>query len=117
MLASLTREVVHVHTIVNKIDVNHDVYEGEARMSQEQQDAYKQLIGDGMAKVTVSQELSESDYGNGGKVMVAMTLTCDQSQAAVNSAIGWAKHMVDAKAWEHLTLLKQQLVQRGVLKP
>jgi hypothetical protein len=42
----------------------------EAPMDQNQQDAFKALIGDGLGRATVSREMGESDYGNGGKVFV-----------------------------------------------
>ena len=116
MLATLTREIIHVHTKVNKQWVDHEVFEGEARMSQEQQDYYKQLIGDGQASVTVSRELSEGDFGNGGKTFVSITLTCDQSGPFLTTATEYAKSLAESKCWEYHGMLKQQLLAKGILK-
>lgn len=85
-------------------------------MSNEQQDAYKQIIGDGQAKVTVSKELSEADYGNGGKVFVSVTLTCDQSTTGITTGISWAKYLADQKAWEAHAEMKAQLHEKGILR-
>jgi hypothetical protein len=95
----------------------HFVYEGVAGMSQEQQDRYAAIVGNGLAKVTVGSDFSEKDYGNGGGVMVSVTLTCDQSEAMTNSAIVLAHEISSRYAWHYRVLLKQQLVQAGVLKP
>lgn len=116
VVAAPTRMTVHVRYIKDKSEVGHDVFEGEVPMSQQQQDSYKQLIGDGKASVTASKELSESDYGNGGKVFVSVTLTVDQSQPYIESAIGWAKQLADQKAWEAHAEMKNQLLQRGIIK-
>jgi hypothetical protein len=119
MLAELqpkTKLIVHIHYLQDKVPVGHDVLEGEVPMTQQQQDSYKLLLGDEKASVTASKELSESDYGNGGKVFVSVTLTVDQSQGALESGIAWAKMLADQKAWEAHAEMKQQLVQRGILK-
>lgn len=113
----LTRFTVHHHYIVNKQEVDHDLLEGEVPMSQAQQDAYKGIIGDGNAKVTLSRELSESSFGNGGKVFVSVTLTCDQSQQGLSAAVSLAQSCADHFIWQHHAELRNQLVSRGILKP
>ena len=91
------------------------IYEGEAPdMSQETQDALKSLIGDGNAKVTASRQISESDYGTGGHVFVSITLTCDQSQAAVGSAVQWAAHLAEEYAFKQHPALKKRLAEAGI---
>jgi hypothetical protein len=95
---------------------SHEVYEGEVKMSQEQQDAYTGLIGDGKASVTVSRELSESDYGNGGKVFVSVSLTVDQSQAAINQGIHLANQVAEGATFHYHSVMREQLTQRGLLK-
>lgn len=112
----LTRLVVHLRYIQNKVEVGHDLFEGEVSMTQQQADAYKQMVGDGKASVTASAELSESDYGNGGKVFVSVTLTVDQSQQGIETGIAWAKHMAQQKAWEAHAELKNQLQVKGILR-
>lgn len=107
-----TRMTIHTHG-----GPEHYVYEGQVIMSQEQQDRYKAIIGDGLAKVTVGADFSEKDYGNGGGVMVSVALTCDQSEAATRTAIALANEIASNYAWHYRCQLKQQLVQAGVLKP
>lgn len=113
----LARMVVHTHLKVNDQNIDHLVYEGEAQMSQAQQDEYRALIGDGQARVSVSRDLSEKDYGNGGGVQVTVSLTCDQSQAALNQAIVLAHQLADSACWHYQSATKQQLIDRGVLRP
>lgn len=106
-----TRQVVHIHPKSG----DHLIYEGEAHMSQQQADAYKALIGDGKARVTVSKELSESDYGNGGKIMVSVSLTCDQSYNAVNGAISLANQVATYWADQHHGEMKQLITAKGIV--
>lgn len=86
-------------------------------MSQAQQDEYKSLVGDGLSKVSVSRDASEKDYGNGGGVMVTVTLTCDQSTPALNQAIALAHQLADSACWHYQQAAKQELINRGILKP
>lgn len=113
----LTKMVVHLHMFKSKVEVDHSLFEGEVPMSQEQRDYYKQLIGDGRASVTVSRELSESSYGNGGKVFVSITLTVDQSQAGLEAGTAWAGALAEKSAWDSHAQLHQQLVQKGIIQP
>lgn len=112
----LTKMIVHIHYLQDKVSAGHDMLEGEVPMSAQQQDWYKSIIGDGKASVTASKELSESDYGNGGKVFVSVTLTVDQSQGCIDAGITGAKALADSKAWEAHAEMKQQLHQRGILR-
>ncbi len=83
-------------------------------MSTPQQDYYKSLVGDGLAKVTVSKELSEMSYGNGGKVMVSVSLTCDQSQAGVNGAAGLADQLAVYYLSQHFDQMRGIVSQKGI---
>ncbi len=82
-------------------------------MSQQQQDQLKALVGDGQARVSVGRDLANKDFGNGGGVLVNVTLTCDQSQGAINAAIGLAYQIADGAAWYYQEQLQRQLVQKG----
>jgi hypothetical protein len=106
-----------IHARIRGRESSHDIYEGEATMSQQQQDQYKDLIGDGLAKVTVGRDLGEKDFGSGGGVIVNVTLTCDQSAAKIGAAIALAHQVADGSAWHYQQQLKQQLLQTGILKP
>lgn len=96
---------------------DHRVYQGEAQMNQAQSDAYKAVIGDGLGDISVTRELSEKDYGNGGSVMVTVSLTCGQSAQELNQAIALAFSLADGACWHYNAQVKAELVKRGVLKP
>lgn len=100
-----------------KKEVLYEVLEEEVPMSQQDKDAYAQLVGDGNARITVSREASESSYGTGGKVFVSVSLACHQDQKYIESAIGFATSLADHYMEKHYNELQQKLVQMGVLKP
>ena len=95
----------------------HQVYEGETKMNPQQQDAYQALIGNGLAKVQVGRDMAEKDFGNGGGVFVNVTLTCDQSQGAINQAVQLAHQLAEGAVVHYHGLLRQDLVNRGMIKP
>lgn len=101
----------------NKTEVLYEVLETEVPMSSQQQDSYSQIVGDGNAKITISREVSESSYGSGGKVFVAITLTCHQAQAHIDTAVTMAKQLADYYAEQHWHELKAKLVQLGITAP
>lgn len=85
-------------------------------MSQEQQDRFQALAGNGLAKVTVGRELSEKDYGNGGGVIVNVTLTCDQNEQSIRAAAALAHEVAESHVWFYHKQLKKQLITAGILK-
>ncbi len=89
------------------------MYEGEVPMAD--QVDLKQLLGDGMAKVTASKELSKKDYGAGGSVYVSVTLTCDQSGPVLDATAGWARHLATKYCTEEYSNLESQLHQLGII--
>jgi len=94
-----------------------EIQEGEAPMSQEQQDYYKNIIGDGQGRVSVGRDMSEMDYGSGGKVFVSVSLVCDQSAGGLSSAINLAAQMADSFIVYHHQQMKERCIQIGLLKP
>jgi hypothetical protein len=82
----------------------------------QQLDSYKGLIGDGKGRITVSKEISESDFGKGGKTMVSISLTCDQSHPAINAAVNMADQLATYWANVHHDNLRNFLHQKGVLR-
>ena len=112
----LTKQTVYRRVHQDGREISTEVSEGEVDMTQQQQDAYKSIIGDANASVTVSRTLSHKDYGSGGDVFVSITLKCDQSGQGLATAVEYAKQLAETKAWEHLDQLRSQLIQRGVLK-
>lgn len=114
-----TRQTVHAHEVDKggQAPGEHFVYEGEVQFVEQQQlDFYKSLVGDGKARITVSKEVSESDFGKGGKTMVSISLTCDQSANAINGAVAVADQLAVYWVDQHHTNLRQYLYQKGILK-
>jgi hypothetical protein len=46
----------------------------------------RDIIGDGLAKISMSLEKSDKNYGNGVSVMASITLTVDQNEGAIAQA-------------------------------
>lgn len=90
------------------------IQEGDLDMSAEEQAQLKSIVGDGLAKVTVSKELSHKDYGNGGSVFVSVTLTCDQSPDIIDYAATAASHHAEKNVVEHHSKLQATLAQLGI---
>ena len=116
MLATPTKMHIERRYYQNDKLVDREVYEGEVTMDPQQKDYYKQLIGDGKGSITAGRPLGHKDFGTGGDVFVSVTLTCDQSEPGLNAAIDYAKYLAETKLWQHFEELKQQLIQRGILK-
>jgi len=116
--ATPTRLVMRYNITINKQprpDLG-EVYEGEVPMSDQEAAGLKGLLGDMNSKVTVSRELGKMDYGNGGKVFVSVTLTCDQSEEGAASAASWANHLADKYVTEYYQVMETKLAQLGLVQ-
>jgi hypothetical protein len=56
-------------------------------------DAYQTIVGNGLAKVSVSADMGTKDYGNGVSATVFVSLTCNQDQQTMLQAIELAGSM------------------------
>ena len=54
-------------------------------------DEIKKLVGDGEARVAVSVDLSDKDFGSGFGTHVTVSLTCDQNSDTLDDAFVIAK--------------------------
>lgn len=93
-----------------------EISEGDAPMTEIQQDYYKNVIGDGQARVTIGRDMSEMDYGSGGKVFISVSLACDQSAAGIQAAAGLGAQMADYFVSQHYQEMKQRCLQLGLLE-
>jgi hypothetical protein len=50
-------------------------------------DAYEQVAGNGLARVTVSTDMGIKDFGTGAGSMVTISLACNQDQQTMQSAL------------------------------
>lgn len=67
------------------------VFEGEK--PRELMDQYQQLVGDGMASVSVSTDMAVKKFGSGASAMVTISLSCNQDQQTLQRAVGLAADM------------------------
>lgn len=112
-----TRMIIDAVILVHGADDEKLSYQGVAKMSQTQQDRYQALVGDGKGRVSISRDESVKDYGNGGGVGVTVTLTCDQAEPAVQQAIHLAYELADQAVRYYSDKIRQDLYNRGILKP
>lgn len=117
MLLPLATYTVRRVYIKDQDEESNEILEGEVPMSNEQQDYYKGVIGDGVARVTVGRDMSEMDYGSGGKVFVSVSLACDQSEPGISAAVGLAARLADYFVEQHYLQMKQRCQAIGLLKP
>ena len=78
-------------------------------------DEIKQLVGDGLARVTVSTDFGIKDFGTGASAMCSVSLTCGQDIQSIERAARLAGDMARdiaqeqrARAEQDLTLLIAQ---------
>ena len=85
-------------------------------MSDQENDQLKTLLGDGHASVTMSREIGEMDYGNGGKCFASVTIKCDQSTPAIEAAQGWAAYFAAKVINTQHAEMKAQVQALGIIK-
>lgn len=73
--------------------VTRDINEGEVPV--EIENYAKSVVGDGLARVAVSADMSVKDFGNGCSASVTISLSCNQDDQTINHVVGtlgnWAK--------------------------
>jgi hypothetical protein len=94
------------------IDVGQDELQGKYM------DQYKKIVGDGLAKVTVSADMSLKEYGNGASAMVSVSLTCNQDKETIETAIDIAgfiarEYCVEQQRWAEKDLAKSRQLPPG----
>lgn len=65
-------------------------------------DALKALVGDGKANVRIRAEFSDKSYGRGISLEVSASITCDQSQQAMEQAQQFLAMVVSDALQEHI---------------
>lgn len=65
------------------------------------------FIGDANAKLTVSMEISDKEYGRGVNVMASLTLTVNQDDATVDGAFAYARAVLHEKIAETIPQLNE----------
>lgn len=90
------------------------VAEGEAKMSDNQVVHLKNILGDEKGRVTVSREVAEKRFGNGGGLFVSVSVVCDQSHAAIYNAADIANNIVENLVNRYHPTLIEQLKLLGI---
>lgn len=74
------------------------------------------LIGDGNARVVVSLEMKDSDYGTGFGAHVSVALTCDQSERGVEMAVVAAEELARGALGDMFIAAKAVFTGRDTLQ-
>jgi hypothetical protein len=89
-------------------------YTGE--VPKELMDAYKQVLGNAAAKVSVSADMGAKEFGNGASATVFVTLSCDQNQETILQAIELAGAMARWAVKEQLNKTEGEFKQLQAAK-
>lgn len=72
-------------------------------------DAYEQVAGNGLARVTVSTDMGIKEFGTGAGSMVTISLACNQDQQTMQNALNLAGQMGRWFAKENRQLAENEL--------
>ena len=84
-------------------------------------DAYEEVVGNGLAKVSVSADMGIKDFGTGASAMVSVTLTCNQDLKTIERTVDLAGGLARGYAQENRqraenelqTIIQQRGAQAG----
>lgn len=72
-------------------------------------DAYEQVVGNGLARVSVSADMGIKDFGTGAGSMVTVTLTCNQDSKTIEKAAELAGELARGYAQENRQRAENEL--------
>ena len=81
----------------------------EDDVPKELMDEYQQIVGNGLAKVTVSADMSIKDFGTGAGSMCTVTLTCGQDGPTIAKALALAGQVARWYAKENRSVAEAEL--------
>ena len=79
-------------------------------LPEEYMDQYKQILGNAQAKVSVGADMALKEFGSGAGAHVSVTLSCDQSQDVIETAIDLAGKIARAYCVEQQKQAEQELL-------
>lgn len=82
-----------IHCKYEAKDIAPVVFSYEGEKPKELMDIYAQLIGDANAGISVSTDMSFKIFGSGASGMVTVSLTCNQDQQTMLTAMDLASQM------------------------
>ncbi len=69
----------------------------------------RKLVGDGLARITVSADMALKEFGSGAGAMVSVSLTCNQDQDTIEKTIDLAGTIARQYAVEQHKLAEEEL--------
>lgn len=72
-------------------------------------DQYKEIVGNALARVTVSADMAIKEFGTGVGVMVSVTLSCNQDQETIERGIDLGGQIVRGYCEEQYNLAEKEL--------
>lgn len=98
-------------------------YTYDNKIPEKLMELYKEVIGDGLAKVTVSTDYAMKSYGDGTSVMVSITLSCNQDEMTIRKtadlasilARDFAKEFIQSANTEHKNLKISSYASTGTI--
>lgn len=85
------------------------VFTYEGPVPERVMDAYRQVVGDGLAKITVSVDFGMKDYGAGVSSMASVTLSCGQTEQEIRRASELAGELAREFAHQNALQANSQL--------
>ena len=78
-------------------------------LPKEVMDAYEQVVGNGLAKVSVSADMGIKEFGTGASAMVSVSLTCNQDGKTIEKAVELASELARGFAMENRQRAENEL--------
>lgn len=85
----------------------HYTFTGE--LPKEVMDAYEQVVGNGLARVSVSADMGIKEFGTGASAMVSVSLTCNQDSKTIEQAVELASALARGYAMENRQRAENEL--------
>lgn len=82
---------------------------GQTEIPEKYMQDCKKLVGDGLARITVSADMALKDFGSGAGAMVSVSLTCNQDQDTIDKAIDLAGEIARQYCVEQHKLAENEL--------
>jgi len=84
-------------------------YQFTGEVPKEVMDAYEQVVGNGLSRVSVSTDMGIKDFGTGASAMVTITLTCNQDAKTIEKAVELAGTLARGYANENRQRAENEL--------
>lgn len=97
-------------------DAPYELFTYEGQVPERLMSAYAKIVGNGLAKVSVSADYSLKEFGSGTSSMASVSLSCNQDEASIREAAELAADLAREFAYKnavtasgHLKELKNEV--------